>query len=95
MAYEPCVSCGQPFIGSTTYTYLTWWDGAEKFAFRYRQCQACVAQLRNQCLESADKRSPDGDWISASGSLCPRAPKSLYDEPERASGPQQVQIHHS
>ena len=69
MAWEPCVSCGQRFVGATTYSYVTWFDGETRFSYRLRHCPSCAAELRNSALESGDFRDQDGDWKRAVDAL--------------------------
>ena len=69
MAFNPCVSCRNKFIGSTTYTYMTWWDGSDKFSYRFRQCVACASDLRNRAIAEGDVRCESGDWSNASEQL--------------------------
>jgi hypothetical protein len=69
VAYQPCVSCHRKFIGATVYSYVTWWDGADRHSFRFRHCDACASDLRNRTLEEADARDQDGDWHTAAGEL--------------------------
>lgn len=62
MAWDPCVSCGSKFRGKMLFTYVSWFDGEAKFAYRFRQCPECGADFRNDILEKADYRTGDGDW---------------------------------
>jgi hypothetical protein len=62
MAWDPCVSCGKPFHGSTSFTYVTWHQGETRLAFRLRQCLECAAELRNSTSAAGDKRNAEGGW---------------------------------
>lgn len=66
MAYRPCLTCGQRFFGAADYTYVTWFDGESRMAFRLCQCSSCAADFRNPVSEQADSRSDD-DWAAAPG----------------------------
>jgi hypothetical protein len=69
MAYVPCCTCSSRFVGSTTYTYVTWWNGEEKFNYRLRQCASCASSVRNEAASTADVRDQNGDWRSAAGEM--------------------------
>lgn len=79
MAFRPCSSCGQHFHGATEYTYVTWFRGEEKFAFRLAECSACVQDLRNRVAETAARKSDTG-WADARYDLV--APVSLLASKE-------------
>lgn len=64
MAWDPCVSCGREFHGGTTFSYVTWHVGEDRFAFRLRQCSSCAADLRTSVSGTGDKRDEDGIWVS-------------------------------
>jgi len=65
MAWDPCVSCGKPFHGSTSFTYVTWHVGELRHAFRLRQCLECAAELRNSASAAGDRRNDAGGWDKA------------------------------
>lgn len=62
MAWDPCVSCGREYHGSTQFTYVTWYVGQERFAYRMRQCDECAAQLRTDARGNGDAREANGQW---------------------------------
>lgn len=62
MAWDPCVTCGREFHGSTAFTYVTWHTGEQKHAFRLRQCTECAADLRTGVSGTADARDENGNW---------------------------------
>jgi len=62
MAWDPCVSCGREFHGSTVYTYASWFVGEQRFSYRFRQCEDCAADLRTQVQAQGDIRNDQGTW---------------------------------
>jgi hypothetical protein len=80
MAWDPCVSCGREFHGSSTFTYVTWWVANVKAAYRLRQCEACAADLRTAVMGNGDSRNDRGDWEQSP--LQPER-KAPPDEPRR------------
>lgn len=64
MAYQPCVSCSRNFYGGASFSYITWFEGEDRYSYRMRQCGACAAELRNGILDVADRRS-GADWVFA------------------------------
>lgn len=60
MAHQPCISCGRPFFGGTSFTYVTWYLGEEQFSFRLRQCPTCASDIRNGVSETGDRRIETG-----------------------------------
>lgn len=62
MAWDPCVSCGRAYQGGTNFTYITWWIGTEKFAYRLRQCEECSANLRTEARGHGDSRTGESTW---------------------------------
>lgn len=62
MAWDPCVSCGRDFHGATSFTYVTWHVGEQRFAFRLRECLACATDRRNGVMGVADVRREDETW---------------------------------
>ena len=64
MAWDPCVTCGREFHGSTSFTYVSWHQGETRFAFRLRQCDQCAMDLRNGVMGTADKRDEHDKWQS-------------------------------
>jgi hypothetical protein len=62
MAFRPCLTCGKKFYGGAEYTYLTYFDGEDRYRFRVVNCKACAADLRNAAAESWDSWR-DGNWV--------------------------------
>jgi hypothetical protein len=81
MAWDPCVTCGKEFHGSTAYTYVTWHFGEERLAWRLRQCVECALNLRNGVSGTADRKNADGEWVPVNP-LVERALASLNGKPE-------------
>jgi hypothetical protein len=92
MAWDPCVSCGREFHGSTQYNYVTWYIGQERFSYRLRHCEECSAALRVDARGNGDHRDEKGDWqlspIQAQRKLPPEPPQL----PKRS--PSDQELHH-
>jgi hypothetical protein len=69
MAWDPCVSCGKGFHGSTSFTYVSWHTGETRHSYRLRQCLECAMKMRNGVLETADYRDAENTWHRAADML--------------------------
>jgi len=85
MAWDPCVSCGREFHGPTHHTYITWWIGEEKFAYRLRQCDECMANLRTDARGNGDFRNDRGDWQESPLQAKRKAPPDKPQQLPRAA----------
>ena len=61
MAFRPCLTCGRNFMGSTQFTFVTYWVGEAKYRYRMCQCFACAAELRNTCATDGQVER-EGVW---------------------------------
>jgi hypothetical protein len=62
MAWDPCVSCGKSFHGSTQFTYVTWHQGETRFAYRLRECVECATERHSHCQQVGDQRDAENNW---------------------------------